>query len=99
MPTLLRAELVRDALSRLSGWTGDTSGIERTFQLKPDEYTDFVERLKVSSDALRHRPDVRRMGSQTRVWLSSPAEGGVTESDIALAARINSILRVVATPR
>jgi 4a-hydroxytetrahydrobiopterin dehydratase len=86
MPTLLRAELVRDALGRLSGWTGDTTGIARTFELGPGEYGEFVERLKVCSDGLRHRAQLQR-----HVWLCS-AEGGVTESDIALAARINYIL-------
>jgi pterin-4a-carbinolamine dehydratase len=95
MPTLLRAELVRDALHRLNGWTGDTAGIGRTFDLEPARYGEFVERLKVCSDALRHRPLLRRSGTQTHVWLCS-TEGGVTESDIALAARINLILRRLA---
>jgi 4a-hydroxytetrahydrobiopterin dehydratase len=96
MPTLLRAELVRDALTRLSGWTGDTAGIGRTFHLNPGEYGEFVERLKVCCDAMNHQPDIRRVGSQTLVWLRTPSEGGVTECDIALAARIDYILGVVA---
>jgi 4a-hydroxytetrahydrobiopterin dehydratase len=94
MPTLLRAELVRDALGRLAGWSGDTAGIGRTLELDPGEYGEFVERLKVCSDTLRHRPQLQRSGTKTHVWLCS-AEGGVTESDIALAARINYILSVM----
>ena len=95
MPTLLSAALVRDALSRLAGWTGDTGGIGRTYRLSPSEHGEFTERVKVCSDAMDHRPDIRRVGDQTQVWLCTRAEGGVTEYDIALAARIADIVRVV----
>ena len=96
MPTLLRAEFIRDALRSLSGWSGDTAGIGRTFHLDAGDYGEFVERLKVCTDALRHQPHVRRVGTLTQIWLCTDEQGGVTESDIALAARINYILGVVA---
>jgi len=95
MPTLLSAVLVRDALSRLAGWTGDTGGIGRTFKLSHSEHSEVTERVKVCSDAMNHRPAIRRTGEQTEVWLTTTDEGGVTEYDIALAARINDIVRVV----
>lgn len=95
MPTLLSAGLVRDALSRLAGWTGDTGGIGRTFQLSHSEHSAMTERVKVCSDAMNHRPAIRRVGERTEVWLTTTAEGGVTECDIALAARINDIVRTV----
>jgi pterin-4a-carbinolamine dehydratase len=96
MPTLLSASVVRDALSRLSGWSGGTGGIERTLHLSPDQYGAFTERLKVCSDALNHRPHLHRSGDVLQVWLCTDAEGGVTDSDIALAARIEYILTALA---
>ena len=96
MPTLLSKKLVRDAISRLDGWTGDTAGIRRTITLTPSEHSDFTERVKVCSDAMNHRPEIHRVGNQTRIWLCTAAKGGITECDIALAARINSIANVVA---
>jgi 4a-hydroxytetrahydrobiopterin dehydratase len=95
MPTRLSAALVRDALSRLTGWTGDTHSIGRTVTLTPSEFGDLTERVKVCSDAMNHRPEMHRHGNQTRLRLSTPAEGGVTECDIALASRIDDIVRVV----
>jgi 4a-hydroxytetrahydrobiopterin dehydratase len=96
MPTLLSKKLVRDAISRLNGWSGDTAGIGRTITLSASEHGDFTERVKVCSDAMNHRPMIRRVGNQTRVWLTTADEGGITECDIALAARINAIVRTVA---
>jgi len=96
MPTLLSKSLVHDAISRLNGWTGDTAGIGRSITLTASEHNDFTERVKVCSDAMNHRPVIRRVGDETRVWLCSTAEGGITECDIALAARINAIVKTVA---
>jgi len=98
MPTLLSKAIVRDAISRLHGWTGDTGGIARTLTLSASEHNDFLERIKVCSDAMNHRPVIRRGGDQTQVWLCTTDEGGITECDIALAARINAIVRIVAPP-
>jgi 4a-hydroxytetrahydrobiopterin dehydratase len=96
MPTLLSKSLVRDAITRLHGWSGDTTGISRTITLTASQHSDFTERLKVCSDAMNHRPDISRVGDQTRIWLCTTAEGGITECDIALAARVNAIVRIVA---
>lgn len=95
MPELLSPAVVRDALSRLSGWSGGPEGIECTLRLSPGEYGDFTERLKVCSDALGHRPVLRRAGDTVEVWLRTDAEGGVTASDITLAARIDRIVGIV----
>jgi pterin-4a-carbinolamine dehydratase len=87
--------MVRDALSRLSGWTGGPDGIGCTLRLSPGEYGDFTERLKVCSDALGHRPVLERAGETLQIWLRTDDEGGVTTSDITLAARIDYIVGVV----
>ena len=97
MRQLLSTSLLRDALSRLEGWTGDAGGITRTLHLTDGAHAELVERVKVCADALDHHPRIARTGTQTRVWLRTDALGGVTTSDVILAARIDRILRVLAS--
>jgi 4a-hydroxytetrahydrobiopterin dehydratase len=94
MPTLLDAALVGDALSRLAGWTGDGSGIRRTLSMTDGEYGDFIERVKVTSDAMHHHADITRNGDEVAIALVTHSAGGVTEYDIALASRINDLARI-----
>jgi 4a-hydroxytetrahydrobiopterin dehydratase len=95
MPQLLDAALVGDALSRLRGWRGDVHGISRTMVLTDGQHRDFIERLKVTSDAMDHKPDILRVGGVTMVSLVTHSVGGVTEYDIAMASRITDLHRVV----
>jgi len=95
MPTLLDAALVGDALTRLTGWDGDSSGISRTITLTDAQYGDFIERVKVTSDAMNHHPELTRDGDQVGITLRTHSVGGVTEYDIALASRINDLARIV----
>jgi 4a-hydroxytetrahydrobiopterin dehydratase len=94
MPTLLDAALVGDALSRLAGWTGDGGGIRRTLSMTDTEYGDFIERVKVTSDAMDHHADISRNGDEVSIALVTHSAGGVTEYDIALASRINDLARI-----
>lgn len=95
MSALVPPRMVRDALSRLSGWSGDNNGIGATFTLDPAQHAELTERVKVCSDAMRHAPDIERMGDQTRFRLGN-SEIGLTDKDIALAARIDAIARSIA---
>lgn len=98
MRQLLDAARLRDALTRLTGWTGDTRGITRTMHLTDGAHAALLERLKVCADALGHRPHVERRDGITRVELVDPALGSVTEDDVRLAARIDGIVRATARP-
>ena len=98
MRQLLDASRLRDALTRLTGWTGDTRGITRTMRLTDGAHAALLERLKVCADALGHRPYVERRDGVTRVDLVDPAVGSVTERDVTLAARIDGIVRATAGP-
>jgi 4a-hydroxytetrahydrobiopterin dehydratase len=95
MPTLLDAALVGDALTRLTGWTGDARGITRTLEMTDPQYGDFLERVKVTSDAMDHHADITRTGDRVTIALVTHSAGGVTEYDIALASRINDLARIV----
>jgi 4a-hydroxytetrahydrobiopterin dehydratase len=95
MPQLLDAALVGDALSRLPGWCGNVHGISRSMVLTDGEHREFIERLKITSDAMDHYPDLLRIGGVTMVSLVTHSAGGVTEYDIAMASRITDLHRVI----
>jgi 4a-hydroxytetrahydrobiopterin dehydratase len=93
MPTRLSAELVADALTRLTGWEGGSDRISRTVVLTDDQDRQVRELLAVTTAAMNHDPEVERDGDKTTYTCWTHSESGVTELDIALASRINSHLR------
>jgi 4a-hydroxytetrahydrobiopterin dehydratase len=99
MPTRLSEELVADALTALPGWTGDTERISRTVKLPPDEAAQLKAAVAESADAMNHHPVVEDGEGSTTYALWTHSEGGVTELDIALAARIDDlVLQVTGVP-
>lgn len=99
MPTRLTEELVADALTALPGWTGNTERISRTVKLPPDEAAKLKAAVAESADAMNHHPVVEDGEGSTTYALWTHSEGGVTELDIALAARIDDlVLQVTGVP-
>lgn len=95
MPTKLDERLVADALTALRHWTGDATGITRTVELPEDRSEAVLREVAVSAGSLAHHPEVERAGTRTTFTLRTGSEGGVTELDIALASRIDDIVRRV----
>jgi pterin-4a-carbinolamine dehydratase len=89
---------LRDALSLLNEWFGDTREIRRTLRLDDCEHAALTERIKVVSDALQLRPDVRRLDGYTQIRLRTPDGGSLTADEVALAARIEAAYRAVTDP-
>jgi 4a-hydroxytetrahydrobiopterin dehydratase len=98
MPPLGRDDL-RDALGLLKEWIGDAREIRRTMRLDETEHAAFTERIKVVSDALQVRPDVRRLNGYTEVCLRTPDGGTLTAGEVSLAARIEDAYHSVTTAR
>jgi len=94
MPPLGRDDL-RDALDLLKEWIGDAREIRRTMRLDETEHAALTERIKVVSDALQVRPDVRRLNGYTEVCLRTPDGGTLTAGEVNLAARIEDAYRSV----
>ena len=95
MPTLLDDALVADSLAALPGWAGDRSRISRTVSLPPEQDARLRELVAETADALDHHPVLEDAGAGTRYVLWTHSAGGVTELDVALAARIEDLLRRV----
>ncbi|MGH3735663.1 MAG: 4a-hydroxytetrahydrobiopterin dehydratase [Micromonosporaceae bacterium] len=92
--TALGQDFLHDALAQLAGWSGDGRDIHRTLELDDSEHADLTERVKVYSDALRLRPDVRREAGRTHIRICEP-HSGLSARQVTLAARIEDAYRRV----
>jgi pterin-4a-carbinolamine dehydratase len=88
-------DYLSDALALLAGWTRDGPEIKRTLRLDETQHAALTERIKVVSDALQLRPNIRRLNGHTQIRLGSPDDGALTPVEVALAARIEDAYRTV----
>jgi 4a-hydroxytetrahydrobiopterin dehydratase len=52
----------------------------------------FVDQVAAAAEAANHHPDIQVHGwNKVRLDLSTHSEGGLTEADFAMAARIDSL--------
>ena len=52
---------------------------------------DFVNRLTPIAEEMNHHPDLAISWNKVNVSLSTHSEGGITENDFELAAKIDSV--------
>ena len=95
MPTRLTPEVVTDALTALPGWTGNEDRISRTVKLPTEEMAQLKTAVAESANSMDHHPVVEDGEGTTTFVLWTHSEGGVTELDIALAARIDDLVMTV----
>ncbi|WP_328851710.1 4a-hydroxytetrahydrobiopterin dehydratase [Micromonospora globbae] len=94
MADVLTAEAVEQELGGLAGWSGDSSGISRTVELAsfPDAIA-VVDRVAVVAEELDHHPDIDIRWRTLTFRCVTHSAGGVTVRDLALARRIDEIVR------
>ena len=92
MPTKHTPEQVATALASLDGWAAGDDVISKTFNFA-DHITamGFVVRVAMAAEVMDHHPDLRIVYNRVEINLSSHDAGGVTDRDIALAAKINGL--------
>jgi 4a-hydroxytetrahydrobiopterin dehydratase len=91
MPTL-SDEVIEERLRDLDGWERKGDAIEREFEF--DDFVgsvDFVNRITPPAEEMNHHPDLAISWNKVTVSLSTHSQGGLTESDFELAARINPL--------
>lgn len=88
-------DYLSDALTLLAGWTRDDCEITRTLPLDDSQHAALTERIKVVADALRLRPEIRRLEGETQIRLGSPGGAGLTEGTVTMAARIEDAYRTI----
>jgi 4a-hydroxytetrahydrobiopterin dehydratase len=92
MSELLSAVEVEARLDELPGWSSAEAGgaaLTRTFKF--DDFKaalSFVNRVGEEAEQLDHHPDIDIRWNKVTLVLSTHSEGGLTQLDMELAARI-----------
>jgi 4a-hydroxytetrahydrobiopterin dehydratase len=83
---------VEDGLQHLPGWERRGDQIVKTF-VRADfaQAMTFVNEVAAAAEAAGHHPDIDIRWNQVTLALSSHAEGGLTDRDFKLAARIQEL--------
>jgi len=80
------------ALHNLTGWQTGGDAIRRTFQFGGfPAAIAFVNRVAELAEAANHHPDIDIRYNKVSIGLSTHDEGGVTEKDVDLAAKLDQI--------
>jgi 4a-hydroxytetrahydrobiopterin dehydratase len=83
-----------EALAGLDGWTFDAgrNGIVKRFAFKDFSAAfGFMTRVALAAEKADHHPEWSNVWNRVDVLLSTHSAGGVTDKDIALAAKIEEI--------
>lgn len=83
---------VSSGLERLPGWSRDGDLIRKSFECAsfPDAIA-FVVRVGFLAEAANHHPDLDVRWRTVHVALTTHDQGGITDKDVDLAARIEGV--------
>ena len=74
------------------GWEKYGNSLRREFKFGDfSGAVDFVNRLTPAAQEMNHHPDLEISWDTVTVRISTHSEGGLTENDFELAARIDSL--------
>jgi 4a-hydroxytetrahydrobiopterin dehydratase len=89
---LLSDSEVEERLAVLAGWERRGDAIAREFECGDFVGSvKFVDSLVEPAEELNHHPDLEISWATVTVTLSTHSEGGLTERDFELAARIDGL--------
>lgn len=92
MTDQLNPDALHHELDRLSGWTGTTEGISKTFRTRDfDGSVALVGRVAEIAREVDHHPDVAISWDRVTLTLVTHSAGGVTQSDVELARRLDPL--------
>src|SRR5215475_2611309 len=97
MASVINADQLSSGLAALPGWSGDTGEITRT--ITADTFPRgiaLVTAVAEAAETMNHHPDIDIRYTDITFRLSTHTEGGVTEQDLELAARINELADLAA---
>ncbi len=86
----LTAKQIAERLESLPGWEYKSHAISKLLRFR--EFMDgikFVNRIARIAEAADHHPDITINYTRIRFSCTTHSEGGVTEKDLALAAKID----------
>jgi 4a-hydroxytetrahydrobiopterin dehydratase len=89
---LLSDEEIESRLRERADWERRGDAIEREFKLRDFVGSvDFVNRIAPHAEEMDHHPDLEISWNKVKVSLSTHSQGGLTENDFELAARIDEL--------
>ncbi len=92
---VIPADELDDALKRCPEWEGDDGGMVITRTIEFEEYMegiDFVNDLAEIVDEAQHFPEIDIREGTVTIRLKTEGAGGVTELDVELATRIDTLV-------
>jgi 4a-hydroxytetrahydrobiopterin dehydratase len=94
MSESLDSAAITAALAGLDGWTGGPGAITRTVELPSfPAAIAVVDRVAAVAESADHHPDIDIRWRTLTFRCVTHSAGGVTARDLALAARIDEIVR------
>ena len=94
MPQKLSDLEIQRALAGLPGWSRRGDTLTKTFGF--EKFADgiaFVGRAAKIADEMNHHPDIDVRYTKILMSLSTHDAGGITQADLTLAERIESVAR------
>lgn len=92
MADLLNADALHHGLDTLDGWTGTIEGITKTYTFADfNESMRFVRWVADLAEESNHHPDIHVSYNTVTLELVTHSAGGVTQTDLDMAERINEI--------
>ncbi len=91
--SLLSENEIRSKLNKLIGWIYSEEQIIKEFQLKDfREALAFLNKIGEAAEVMNHHPDMLLYSwNKVKISISTHSEGGVTNKDFELAAKIESL--------
>jgi 4a-hydroxytetrahydrobiopterin dehydratase len=88
----LTPDEVRERIGSLTGWSVEADAIKRRFEFANfAESLEFVNKIGAIAEDADHHPDIKFGWGYAEVATTTHDRGGVTDADLALAEKINSI--------
>ena len=91
MPPRLSDLEIQRALGGLTGWSRRGDTLTKTFAF--EHFADgiaFIDRVARVADEMNHHPDIDVRYTKITMALSTHDAGGITQSDLTLAERIET---------
>lgn len=93
MPALKESE-IKSRLGKLSGWQLKGKEIVKQYELSSFKPAiSFVNQIAELAETEQHHPDITINYNKVTLNLSTHSQGGVTEKDLELASRIETLVR------
>jgi 4a-hydroxytetrahydrobiopterin dehydratase len=88
----LSQDAVQKGLGKLQGWSVEAGELRKKYSFKSFmPGIEFVNQIAKAAEEAGHHPDITINYNVVGIALSTHSEGGITDKDFALAARIDQL--------